>query len=632
MTAAGAHVVPVLHMRRTPEGADIEFTRTGIPDGDWATIGTLVAGTLPRAGQPLVVAPDQLAARARQLGQMLGRLGGRLDVDDQVGALLRRLRSDQEFVNALLEGTAVPRPLPSLNEAEHSLNRTLRDFQEADVDRLWLMRNGANFSVPGAGKTTVTLALHLRERAASTVDRLLVVGPLSAFDAWEEECSTIIEPSLTTSRWTGRLTDTEVVIVNYQRLRNAVPELKAWMEGRKVHLVVDEAHRAKRGNLGEWGRALMDIAPLAARRDILTGTPAPNHPRDLVALLDLLWPGGMATKNVPRSALAAEPTPDATRAMGKHIKTLYVRTNKATLHLPPVVYPTIPPIPMGPLQQDIYDAMLQRYAGMLDLRQGDDQMFARMGEVSMYLIQAASSPQLLASSGDPSRAYRFPPLAIPPGTRLARLVDEYSEHEVPAKILEACKIVFRNAKQGLKTLVWSNFPGNLLALENQLAGLQPALIYGGVPSIEDAEPGVRTRERELARFRDPDGGCMVLLANPAAMAEGVSLHKVCHDAVYIDRTFNAGQYLQSLDRIHRLGLDPNTETRIHLLTSAGTIDDRIAIRLRSKVERLGQMLADPDLVSLALPDDEDFGPVLDDNLDIEEVLAHLAGARSADLS
>jgi hypothetical protein len=43
-------------------------------------------------------------------------------------------------------------------------------------------------------------------------------------------------------------------------------------------------------------------------------------------------------------------------------------------------------------------------------------------------------------------------------------------------------------------------------------------------------------------------------ANLAAMAEGVSPRHTCHDAIYVDRTFNAGQYLQSLDRIHRLGL------------------------------------------------------------------------------
>jgi SNF2 family DNA or RNA helicase len=620
---------PVLRMRMSPEGAGaIEFTQTGIPDSDWASIGAFTAGTLPRPGHPLTVNPDQLVARARQLQETLKRIGGRLELDDDVATMLGRLRRDQQFVTEVLSGTVAARPLPADDTHTPRLTRTLRDFQSHDVDRLWHLRNGANFSVPGAGKTTVTLALHLQERAAGTVERLLVVAPLSAFDAWEEECSTIVDPPLSIARLSGSLdADVDVVVVNYQRLRTALPDLKAWMEDRRVHLVVDEAHRAKRGALGEWGRALLALAPFAARRDILTGTPAPNHPRDLVALLDILWPGGMATKSTPREALVPDPTPAATRAMGEFIKPLYVRTTKNDLDLPPVTYPPVPPIAMGPLQQDIYDAMLQRYAGMLDLGHGDDQMFARLGEVSMYLIQAASSPQLLANSGDPSRAYRYPPLAVPPGTRLARLIDTYSEHEVPTKVLEACKIVARNADQNLKTLVWSNFPGNLLALEQQLAALHPAVIYGGIPSIEDAEPGVRTRERELARFREEDGDCMVLLANPAAMSEGVSLHKVCHDAVYLDRTFNAGQYLQSLDRIHRLGLDKETQTRIYLLSSAGTIDERIAIRLGSKVTRLSQMLSDPGLVSLALPDDEDFGPVLDDDLDVEELLAHLAGAR-----
>ncbi|WGL52143.1 DEAD/DEAH box helicase [Nocardioides sp. BP30] len=620
---------PVLHMRMSDDGRSIEFTRTAIPDTEWSSIGAMVAETLPRPGQPLIVTAEQLVARAHLLRQTLGRLHGRLDLAPEVESLLRRLRSDQQVVNALFTGEEPTRLLPGGASYAHRLTRVLRDFQEADVDRLWQMRNGANFSVPGAGKTTVTLALHLRERAAGTVERLLVVGPISAFEAWEEESAGIVEPGLTTTRWTGRLeSDADVVIVNYQRLRSALPDLISWLSQRRVHLVVDEAHRAKRGALGEWGRALLALAPLAARRDILTGTPAPNHPRDLIALLDILWPGGMATKSAPRAALVTEPTTDAMQSMNAFIRPLYVRTTKEDLDLPPVVYPPVQPVSMGPLQQDIYDAMLKRYAGMLDLGQGGEEMFARMGEVSMYLIQAASSPQLLAASADPARAYRFPPLAIPPGSELARMVETYAEYEVPSKVLEACKIVYRNAQStpSRKTLVWSNFPGNLLALEQQLAALQPAVVYGGIPSAEDAEPGVRTRERELARFRE-DPKCQVLLANPAAMAEGVSLHHVCHDAVYLDRTFNAGQYLQSLDRIHRLGLDPETETRIYLLSSAGTIDERIASRLRGKVQRLGQMLDDPGLVALSLPDDEDFGPFLDDDLDIAEVLNHLAGAR-----
>jgi len=241
----------------------------------------------------------------------------------------------------------------------------------------------------------------------------------------------------------------------------------------------------------------------------------------------------------------------------------------------------------------------------------------------MYLLQAASSPRLLKSTADSARSYRFPSLAIPAGSALASLVGSYQDHEVPAKIAAACRLVFQNATVGRKTLVWSNFPGNLLDLEQQLAGLMPALVYGGVPSADDAEPGVRTREREVERFR-ADPRCMVLLANPAAMAEGISLHHDCHDAIYLERTFNAGQYLQSLDRVHRLGLKPDEETRVTLLLSSGSIDERVHRRVEEKTKLLAVMLADPGLARMSLPDDDDPGMVLDNSLDLAEVLAHLA--------
>jgi SNF2 family DNA or RNA helicase len=181
-----------------------------------------------------------------------------------------------------------------------------------------------------------------------------------------------------------------------------------------------------------------------------------------------------------------------------------------------------------------------------------------------------------------------------------------------------------NAAQGRKTLVWSNFVRNLKALERMLAVHQPALIYGGIPS-EFADPTAeRTRESELARFRT-DPNCMVLLANPAAMSEGVSLHQVCHDAIYLERSFNAGQYLQSVDRIHRLGLAPEQETRITFLLTRGTVDEVIDDRIRGKAERLGEMLDDPDIGTMALPSDEDYGPAIDTVEDMAALFAHLRG-------
>jgi SNF2 family DNA or RNA helicase len=149
-------------------------------------------------------------------------------------------------------------------------------------------------------------------------------------------------------------------------------------------------------------------------------------------------------------------------------------------------------------------------------------------------------------------------------------------------------------------------------------------VYGAIPSELSAGDEDVTREMELDRFRnDPDS--LVLLANPASMSEGVSLHRTCHDAIFVDRTFNAGQYLQSLDRIHRLGLDPETDTRISFLVTTGTIDEVVNDRIRIKAERLGEMLEDPDLASMALPDDENYGPAIDTHDDLVALFAHLRG-------
>jgi hypothetical protein len=95
----------------------------------------------------------------------------------------------------------------------------------------------------------------------------------------------------------------------------------------------------------------------------------------------------------------------------------------------------------------------------------------------------------------------------------------------------------------------------------------------------------------------------------------------------LDRTFNAGQFLQSQDRIHRLGLDRNTLTTFTVLTSIGTIDDSVDWRLRDKVKALSKLMNDPGLVQVALPesDEGDIGPPVHKD-DLAAVVAHLTGA------
>jgi SNF2 family DNA or RNA helicase len=472
----------------------------------------------------------------------------------------------------------------------------------------------------------VTYALYEHEHDRGRVGQLLAISPLSAFDAWMTEAERSFRTVPRVERFSGRVPfGTEVLLVNYQKLRSHYEQLAQWTIARPTHVVLDEAHRAKAGRDGEWGTACLDLSYLAVRRDILTGTPAPQGPNDFVALMDFVWPG-QARRILPSAALAPNPPDNAMRHLSRALQPLFVRTTKDELGLdPPRQW--VEQVQLSQLQADIYDALRNRYAGIFDLGRIDQTSLARMGQVTVYLLQAATNPALLNRrlGGGSTTEFRFPSIDIPAGSRLADLITQYVLHEIPPKFRKLAIMVERNASQGRKTLIWSNFPDNLLALEQLLARYQPALIYGAIPVEQQNQPlGTRTREGELARFRlDPD--CRVLLANPAATAEGISLHNVCHDAIYLDRTFNAGQYLQSLDRIHRLGLEPGTETKVTFLLTSGTIDEVVDARVAVKAERLALMLQDAGLVTMALPDDDDYGQVIEDTDDLAALFAHLSG-------
>lgn len=607
----------------------VQATRLGdVPQGFWLQLLGEWGSAGDRPGEQIVLPLERLLSNMVWLRTACQRYGVGIVSSPELDSILQQTRAQRRLLQSAL---ASPQPLDDSEVAERlagtRFGRNLRPFQTRDLGRLLGLANGANFSVPGAGKTTVAYAVYESERAAGRVEQMLVVAPLSAFDAWQNEVNDCFSEGARPT--VAPLVDqpprnAEVLVVNYHRLDSRYNVVAEWVRRKPTLVLLDEAHRMKRGWDGTFGSACLSIAFLAARRDILTGTPAPQSPQDLIALMDYLWPG-QGRKILPADALISPPPPDAGALVAESITPLFARTRKSELGLE---QPNMKVVEVGldPLQAEIYNALRDRYVGAFDVSMTDRANFANMGEVVMYLLEAATNPQLLTagSSSDDAFAFRHPPLDVPPGSALWDLLQRYNQYETPAKFRQLAEMVEANASQGRKTLIWSNFVRNLQALERMLAVYQPALIYGGIPS-EFADPkAARTREGELARFRS-DPACVVLLANPAAMSEGVSLHQVCHDAIYLDRTFNAGQYLQSIDRIHRLGLAPGQETRITFLLTTGTVDEVIDSRIKEKAERLGEMLDDPDLSTMALPSEEDYGPALDSAADMVALFAHLRG-------
>ena len=120
--------------------------------------------------------------------------------------------------------------------------------------------------------------------------------------------------------------------------------------------------------------------------------------------------------------------------------------------------------------------------------------------------------------------------------------------------------------------------------------IQNFIIYGAVPKDEDSDIEFN-REQQIRDFKESKKSC-ALVANPAACAESISLHKICHDAIYLDRTFDCGQYLQSLDRLHRIGLTASEVVTYHILFSNNSIDETIDRRLKEKEQSMLKILED----------------------------------------
>ena len=121
-----------------------------------------------------------------------------------------------------------------------------------------------------------------------------------------------------------------------------------------------------------------------------------------------------------------------------------------------------------------------------------------------------------------------------------------------------------------------------------------------------------------------DSFCRLMIANPQAGGEGISLHRVCHYAIYLDRTFNAAHYLQSVDRIHRLGLPNSVNTFIEIIIAKNTIDEVVLKRLNIKTKSMSKVLDDPGLLKLAYdPEELEDNSLGLDKEDINSISEHL---------
>ncbi|MDD5362086.1 MAG: DEAD/DEAH box helicase [Ignavibacteria bacterium] len=487
------------------------------------------------------------------------------------------------------------------------IKRSLKIHQLKAAYHLYILENGANFSVPGSGKTSVVLTVYEKLRIEGKVNTLFVVGPPSCFGPWKVE----FEETL------GRKPDfkilagidkndrknlyydvyenkSELYLTSYHSLFADQKEIAHFLRQKsiKAFFVVDEAHYMKQLN-GNWANAVLRQALKVNYRCILTGTPMPKSYTDVFNLFDFLWPNENPITQEDKTLITYNEKignkNNAKLILNNSISPLFYRVRKSDLKLTPQNYCAPDMINMSKYERKIYDAIYNKIKdySKKDYFQNID-FVNKLGRGRIIrLRQTVSYPKLLNTAVDDYIENLFEDM-----TDLKNLINNYDKYEIPAKIKYLIKRVKQLQKKKLKVVIWSNFIGSLKLIEKHLKneGYYCKKIYGGTPIAVMAYKEEDTREKIRDEFVDPHSGLDILIANPAACAESISLHKTCHNAIYYDLSYNCAQYLQSLDRIHRVGGSENVEANYYYLQYTDTIDSDIKYNLDLKKRKMYEII------------------------------------------
>lgn len=527
-----------------------------------------------------------------------------IDYDKECELLLeKKSKGDEEFKKLLINALECKKQIneKAINEIkqflspEFSRQLTLNQYQA--VNHLLSIQNGANFSVPGSGKTTIALAYYQILKKLKVVERLFIIGPASVFEPWETEYIYCYNKNAPSVRIAGNqrsirkslyltVEKNEIFLNTYHSSARDIQEVKALLQQRKFLLILDESHYVKKPTGGKLADAILELTKYAKRKLILSGTPMPNGLADLWSQISFLWIDRLplGTTNQYLSKISNTEDEKVFNSVKLKIDPFFFRITKSQLGLP------IPNFhfrkyKLSPLQAMIYKGVAAKFLTELDISNKDKLILRELRRArSIRLLQIASNPALLRAN---CVEFLVPPYDAK-GLDISDVINNYSNLEIPNKIQVVANLTDELIGKGEKVIIWSMFVHNLFMLEKLLNRYNPVVIYGGIPYTKDDEVEI-SRELLIHKFKT-ENYCNLLIANPAACAESISLHKVCHNAIYLDRSFNCAHYLQSLDRIHRLGLKEDDIINYYIMVSDGTIDEVVDSRLNQKINNLNYML------------------------------------------
>ncbi|WP_436855423.1 DEAD/DEAH box helicase [Staphylococcus caeli] len=492
----------------------------------------------------------------------------------------------------------------------YTLERKLRTKQMKDAFYLTMMQKSGNFSVPGSGKTSTVYGMYAYLNATKQVNKIIMVGPLNAFNSWINEyqscfgnkrklkylnikdLNTSNEKKMVLKYESG---NKELILLNYEVLSILEDEIKSLITEDSL-VVFDEVHRIKNPEGTRAGAALR-ITEKAKFMVALTGTPIPNGYKDIYNLLNLLYPQDYEHFFNFEIPLLDKPNSSEVKMINDKIQPFFTRTTKDELGVPTVNEDKIIKVEANTEEQEIFKIILSKY------KSNQLALFAK-------IMQLESSPSLLLETLDLKEFEGMLDLSVNHEDFVE--YQDYSkdiEHLVKrvdrtSKLNVLLNLVNQLVADSKTVIVWCIFIKTMYSLKNDLSqmGIRAEVISGSVSQDE--------RNKIIDKFKRQEVD--ILITNPHTLAESVSLHQTCHDAIYFEYSYNLVHLLQSKDRIHRLGLKQDDYTQYYFIQQfypmeqgSYSLGERIYSRLSEK-EQLMIDAIDKHELELLPTEDEDL--------------------------
>ncbi len=441
----------------------------------------------------------------------------------------------------------------------------------------------------GLGKTIQTLALVQRDWEAKGPGPVLLVCPTSVLANWEKEAGRFTPrlPVLVhhgADRERGedfrREAEAQAMVVSSYALLVRDRDLLAQVSWRGV--ILDEAQNVKNPD-SKQAQAARSLP--AGYRVALTGTPVENHVGELWSLMEFLNPGFLGNRADfnRRYFLPIQRSRDAEAAQG-----LRRRTGPFILRRLKTDAGVIADLP-AKLEMKVFCTLTREQASLYAavLRDLEDAMREAEGIRRKGVVLAAVTRL--------KQVCNHPAQFLGDGSSLAGRSGKLSRlGEMLEEVLEA----------GERALIFTQFAqmGEMLRGHLQETfGREVLFLHGGVAR--------RERERMVERFQETQPGKQappIFILSLRAGGTGLNLTAANH-VFHYDRWWNPAVENQATDRAYRIGQRKNVQ--VHKFVCAGTLEEKIASLIESKVELANQVVGGGEgwLTELA---DEDLRRVL----------------------